>query len=114
MRVIHQDVRAGRITDFESVEAFATRLAATRDEAHVTLLTIAAGGRIGSHPAAMRQVFAVVSGRGWVAGDDGGRLLVEAGDVVVWEAGEQHESGSDDGMTVVAVESRRLEGPTRA
>jgi hypothetical protein len=53
-------------------------------------------------------VFAVVVGTGWVAGEDGVRRPVAAGDreAVVWSPGEVHESGSDDGMLVVIVESR--------
>lgn len=64
----------------------------------------APGGLLGRHPATRRQSFTVVSGAGWVSGADGGRQAVSAGEGVIWEPGEEHESGTDDGMCVVIIE----------
>jgi hypothetical protein len=36
------------------------------------------------------------------------RLAPEAHVVVIWEAGEEHESGSDSGLTALVVESDSL------
>jgi hypothetical protein len=30
-------------------------------------------------------------------------------DIVVWEPGEEHESGSDEGMTAIVVEAEELD-----
>jgi quercetin dioxygenase-like cupin family protein len=50
-------------------------------------------------------VFAVVEGEGWVRGADGERAEVRAGDVVVWETGEDHDSGTESGMLVCIVQT---------
>ena len=90
------------IDRFESVAARVRRLA---PEAHVVVIEVGAGGRVGTHPAAAQQLFAVVRGSGWVAGADGERHQIELGEAVLWDAGEEHESGSDDGLTALIVEA---------
>ena len=94
------------IDRFESVAARVRRVA---PEAHVVVIEIGAGGRVGRHPAAARQLFAVVHGTGWVAGADGERQPIATGEAVIWEPDEEHESGSDDGMTVLVVEGDSLD-----
>ena len=54
-------------------------------------------------------MFAVVRGTGWVSGGDGQREQISAGEAVLWEPGEQHESRSDEGMTVLVLEAESLE-----
>lgn len=94
------------IDRFESTAARVRRLAA---EAHVAVIEIEPGGRVGRHPAASRQLFAVVRGSGWVSGSAGTREPIEAGKAVLWDEGEEHESGSDDGMVAIAVEADELD-----
>ncbi len=65
---------------------------------------VAKGGFIPRHPASGPQLFAVVSGSGWVSGDDGHKVPIDAGRAAYWERGEMHESGTDDGMSVIVVE----------
>jgi quercetin dioxygenase-like cupin family protein len=72
----------------------------------VDVLTVAAGGRVGRHPTRLWQLFAVVSGEGWVAGADGNPEPIRAGEAALWEPGEEHESGSEGGMVVCVVQSR--------
>jgi GrpB-like predicted nucleotidyltransferase (UPF0157 family)/quercetin dioxygenase-like cupin family protein len=62
------------------------------------------GGRVGRHPAASDQLFAVFAGRGWVAGDDGVPREVTPGYAARWRAGEEHEAGAEAGLTAVIVE----------
>lgn len=78
-------------------------------EAHVVVIEVGPGGVVGRHPAGATQLFAVVQGSGWVSGGDGERESIRAGQAVVWEPGEAHESGSDEGMTVLAVEAESLD-----
>lgn len=100
--------RAEKIIDrFDSVGATATRVAKGDGRVQLTCLSIAPGGTIGEHPAPVPQLFLVIAGEGWVAGPDGERVPVGVGTGVSWEAGEAHTSGSDTGMTALA-----LEGPT--
>jgi quercetin dioxygenase-like cupin family protein len=90
------------IDRFESVAARVRRLAL---EAHVVVIEIDAGGTVGRHPAATHQLFAVVRGSGWVAGGDARPREIKAGEAVLWAAGEEHESGSEAGMTALVIES---------
>ena len=90
------------IDGFESVAARVRRLA---PEAHVVVIELGAGGNVGRHPAAGQQLFAVLRGSGWVAGGDGVSQELRAGEAVLWEAGEEHESGSDLGLTALVVEA---------
>jgi len=70
----------------------------------VTVVHLPAGGLVGRHPAASRQLFAVVAGTGRVAGGDGVERELGPGYGAVWEAGEEHEASSDEGLTAVVVE----------
>src|SRR5437764_12633417 len=72
----------------------------------VQIMHVGAGGLIGRHPAASRQLFAVVAGSGWVAGGDGRRRPIPRGYAALWEPDEQHEAGSDDGLTAVCIHGR--------
>jgi quercetin dioxygenase-like cupin family protein len=74
------------------------------------LIEVGSGGVVGRHSTGCHQVFAVLSGPGWVSGGDGDRETVTRGDVVIWEPGEDHESGSDEGMTAIVVEAEELDG----
>lgn len=66
------------------------------------------GGLIGRHPASVEQLLVVVDGSGWVSGADGERRPIAAGKAVFWEAGEEHETASDDGLTAVVIEGPGL------
>ena len=96
------------ISGFGSRAATASPLTLPDGDAHVVCLRLGAGGVLGRHPASVDQVFVVVEGEGWVSGTDGERLAVTAGNAVYWEAGEEHESGTDGGMTAIVVEAERL------
>lgn len=102
--------RAEHVIDrFDSSGATATRVAKGDGRVQLTCLTIAPGGIIGEHPAPVRQVYLVIAGEGWVAGPDGERVPVSAGTGVRWEPGEEHTSGSDTGMTALALEGTSVE-----
>jgi len=95
---------------WEVIERYASRGATTMrladgsGEAHVHLLRIGAGGLIDRHEAGFGQLWIVVEGGGWIAGEDGQRQEVRPGDVAFFERGEHHAKGSDSGMTVVMVQ----------
>jgi quercetin dioxygenase-like cupin family protein len=69
---------------------------------------LAPGGRIGRHPASVPQLLAVVAGSGWASGADGVPQPLGAGDAVFWEAGEEHETGTDDGLTAIVLEGESV------
>ena len=78
-------------------------------DAHVVVIEVGPEGLVARHPAGMAQLFSVVRGSGWVSGADGERSSIAAGESVVWEPGEEHESGSEEGMTVLVVEAESLD-----
>ncbi|RDI38462.1 cupin [Falsibacillus pallidus] len=63
---------------------------------------------LGMHPATCPQLFLVTDGSGWVKlrGED--PVPVEAGTAVFWETGEEHESGSANGMTAFVMEGEHF------
>lgn len=102
--------RAEKVIDrFGSVGATATRVAAAEGAVHLTCLAIEPGGTIGTHPAPVSQLFLVIAGEGWVAGPDGHKIPVSAGDGVRWEPGEEHASGTTTGLTALALEGPSLD-----
>jgi quercetin dioxygenase-like cupin family protein len=78
-------------------------------EAHAVVIEIGPGGVVGRHPAVVPQLFVIVHGSGWVSGRDGEREPIAAGEAVVWDAGEQHESGSEEGMIALVLESEAFQ-----
>jgi len=66
------------------------------------------GGRIVRHPATVPQILAVVAGSGWVSGADGREERIEAGRAAFWEAGEGHETRTDDGLEAIVIEAEDL------
>jgi quercetin dioxygenase-like cupin family protein len=99
--------RGRRIEAFESVDAWVRGV--SRNVLQVVVIEVGPGGVVGRHPAGPHQLFAVLSGSGWVTGADGEREAVSAGDIVVWEPGEEHESGSGEGMRALVVEAHGLD-----
>jgi quercetin dioxygenase-like cupin family protein len=73
------------------------------------VIEIGPGGIVGRHPAVVPQLFVIVQGSGWVSGADGEREPIAAGEAVRWEAGEEHESGSEEGMTALVLEAEAVD-----
>ena len=94
------------VTAAGSVSARVKRLA---PQAHAVVIEIGPGGVVGRHPTVVPQLFVVVSGSGWVSGPDRGREAIGAGEAVLWDQGEEHESGSEEGMTALVLESESLQ-----
>ena len=101
-----RESRLENIATYESHGTSAVRLADGHGEAHAYQLLFEAGGAIGRHEAGYGQLLIVVTGRGWVSGNDGARVEVGAGDVILFDRGELHAKGSDTGMTAVMVQVR--------
>jgi hypothetical protein len=86
----------------------ATRVAAGDGQVHVTCLRVDAGGVIGAHEATDPQLFLIIAGECWAAGQDGVRVPVTAGWGAFWAAGEDHSSGTESGFTALAIEGPAL------
>jgi quercetin dioxygenase-like cupin family protein len=73
------------------------------------IFRLAPNGRIVRHPATVPQILAVLEGAGRVSGADATFQLIEAGEAVFWSAGEEHETQTEDGMTVLVLEAEGLQ-----
>jgi quercetin dioxygenase-like cupin family protein len=89
--------------------SLSARVRRVAPEAHVVVIEIGRGGVVARHPAVVAQLFVVVRGSGWVSGAAGGPEEIRAGEAVLWDPGEEHESGSDEGMTALVVEAESLD-----
>ena len=108
MEIFRFDRDEHPISAHGSTGLHATRIASGDDGVTVTCLSVLPGGTIGTHPTTGDQLFLVIAGSGWVAGADGIRLPVQAGEGARWAAGEVHTSGADTSLTALAVEGSSL------
>jgi len=72
----------------------------------VDVVVVQPGASLPKHPAGSDQAFYVVSGSGQVAGDDNFHTVVGPGDLVSWDAGEQHTIWATTTLTAVIVQRR--------
>jgi quercetin dioxygenase-like cupin family protein len=73
------------------------------------IFRVECGGRILRHPATYPQILAVLDGSGVVSGADGVDEPIVAGEAVFWQAGEEHETTSQDGLTALIIEGGDLD-----
>ncbi|WP_433365404.1 cupin domain-containing protein [Actinoplanes sp. CA-142083] len=78
------------------------------ETAAVTVLRVAAGGEIGTHPAVGDQLLIVLSGEGEVRAAGGPWFPVGPGQAALWKSGEPHTTRATSDLTAVAVESDHL------
>ena len=114
MRVIEfSRDHAQPIKRFDSIGAWSVHLGDGVGAAHVYCVHVAPGGVIGAHRAGFAQLFLVVDGAGWAAGEDGRRVTLLAGQGAYIERGEVHSKGSDAGMTAIMVQVAELRAASR-
>ncbi len=110
MRVFRFDATAGHpITAYGSVNVAISPIQRGVGPVQIGCMSIGPGGVVGSHSAVGPQLFLVVQGEGWVRGATGDRRQITAGQAAFWQDGEEHESGSDTGMTAIVVEGEGLD-----
>lgn len=85
------DFRIGPLTEADS-----------RVRVHV--MHLPPGGRIGRHMATMPQMFVVVEGVGLVSGSEGRHRVIGPGYAALWDAGEDHDASSEEGLTAICIE----------
>lgn len=105
--------RVEAISLFESVAASSVAVGHGSGDVHVHAVHLEANAEIGVHPAGFCQLFLVVEGSGWAAGEDGRRVSLRAGHGVFFESGERHSKGSETGMIAIMVQATRMD-PTAA
>src|SRR6188768_151742 len=95
MRLVELSTR--QLTDFGSVGVAMAAVppTSTPGQFRVHVAGIEAGGTIGAHPTQTWQLFVVVIGTCRVAGEGAEPVVVEPGQAVLWEPGENHQSWAD-------------------
>jgi len=76
--------------------------------AYVVTAVLEPGGTIGRHPATETQLLMVVSGELRIIGDDDQVVELSAGQAVLFEPGEQHESVARTAVTLAIMEYDHL------
>ena len=100
--------KAEPIALFESVSAASLEIGRGSGEAHVHCIYLEPGGHIGDHRAGFDQLFLVVEGTAWAAGEDRRRVALSAGQGAYFATGEIHSKGSEEGATVIMIQVSRM------
>jgi gentisate 1,2-dioxygenase len=90
------------IKEGDSIGSIAPLMWTTRDDVRIAIIYLPPGGGLYRHRESKSQLFCVLDGHGWVTGADGTRHDIKRGEAVLWTE-EEHESGTDEGMTVLVV-----------
>jgi gentisate 1,2-dioxygenase len=110
VKLLRFDAGVGKAIDvFGSRGLVQSRMAMSSEPVQAGCFYLTVGGMVGYHQTVKNQLFAVVQGTGWVRGQDKERVPITAGQAAFWEAGEWHESGTDEGMTVIVMEGDGLD-----
>jgi hypothetical protein len=110
MRLYRFDAAVARpITAFGSANLLLNPIARPDGEVQVVCMRLAPDGQVGQHEAVVPQLFLVVEGAGWVAGEDSTHVPITAGRAAFWQAGERHAAGTETGMTAIVIEAETLD-----
>lgn len=104
MKLYRFDAAAGRPRSEHGSSFLLSPLTDPEGRARAACFHLEPGGLVGRHEAVVRQLFCVIAGEGWAAGPDGARVPIGAGEAVLWEPGEDHDAGTDSGMTAIVLE----------
>ena len=99
---------ANQINNYQSIDAFYTKIMKTVEPTNIGFIYIEPGGVVGMHKAPVPQLFIVIQGEGWVCGENQKKIILKAGEGVLWQAGEAHESGSQSGLTALVIQSEQI------
>lgn len=102
---------SNEIGNYHSKSAFYSKIIKTEEATNIGFIHIEPNGIVGYHEAPVPQLFVVVQGEGWIAGEDEKRITLKSGECVFWKKGEGHASGSTKGMAALVIQSERLPNP---
>ena len=110
MQLFRFDPNVGRNIDaYGSRQAMLSPIGQVDGKITVVCFYLQAGGVIGYHPAAMPQLFMVVQGEGEVRGEEEQWVAIQAGQAAFWQAGEGHETTTENGLVAIVIEGEGLE-----
>jgi len=110
MRLFRFDAQTGEpVTQYNSTNAVVSRILNTTAGVSVVSIHLAQNGVLGFHQAVQNQLFLVVQGSGWVRDKTSDRVEIVAGQGAFWEAGEEHETGTETGLMAIVIEGPGLQ-----
>lgn len=110
MRLYRFDPSAGTAVDAYGSSFVIARLAGSDGTPiRAACFHLDPGGVVGRHRATASQLFCVVAGDGWVAGEDGERVAIGPSQAAWWDTGELHDALARVAMTVIVLEGPALE-----
>lgn len=89
-----------------------THIIQTDQVARIGCMYLEEDGIIGHHQAAVPQLLLIISGEGYVKGDEDKYSQVGPGDAVFWKKDEWHETKTSAGLTAIVIESEALDPST--
>lgn len=108
MKIIRLDEISGKNISQYGSDFIMRKILMTNQPSHVGIMELKGNGLVGYHEAAVPQILIVLEGEGWVRGAGETKEKVKAGDVVLWEKGEGHETTTDKGMKAIFIESEEI------
>ena len=109
MKIIRLDEIEGKnITQYDS-NVIMRKVLMTQEPSHVGIVHLEKGGIIGFHDATVSQILLIIEGEGWVRTSTEDKVRVTAGDAILWEQGEGHETTTTVGMKAIVIESKGLD-----
>jgi len=101
-----------KVEKYQSHLATYVKMVQTNEAATIGYMYIEGEGTVGYHEAPIPQLFIVVEGEGWVTGENQKRIPIKRGEAALWEKGEWHMSGSEEGMAAIVIQSEELNSET--
>ena len=108
MELYRFDAAAGRPISAHGSRLLQVPLTSPEGGMRAACFHLPPGGVIGRHEAATHQLLCVVTGEGWVSGPDSNRIPIAVGRAAFWGRGEEHETGTDTGLTAIVLEGQEL------
>ncbi|QUW24101.1 cupin [Sporosarcina sp. Marseille-Q4063] len=109
MKIIRMnEIKGKSITQYDS-KMIMRKILMTDKSTHVGIMQLDKGGIVGYHDATVPQILLIIEGEGWVRSGTSRKVRVVAGDAVLWETGEGHETTSEMGLKAIVIESEGLE-----
>lgn len=108
MKIIKFDKTLGKQINNSDTQFTAIRII-NEAEVKVGYMYFDKGNKVSFHEAFVDQLFVIIEGEGWVAGNDRKKIKLIKEEGVFWETGEWHEAGTDSGMKVLCIEGKNLD-----
>lgn len=98
------DLDKKRITAFNSSDAYYKQLLNIKTESNIGIISLKAGGVLGSHAAPANQKMLVIDGTAVVSTDTEKGIEISRGSIVSWTKGTVHETRTHSGLLAIIIE----------